>query len=194
MGAKRKGFDVAVVDDRRLLALEGGLSRRAVIQVIEDAAPAVVAIDSPRSCAPDGERTREDERRLNREICGIRWTPAAEQVRASAYYAWIVEGLGLFEALAIRQVEAIEVFPTAAWTRWFGKRGSRTRSRWSSDGLSALSLEGTPTRSNQDQRDAIAAALIARLHTRGRTEMIGEIIVPAATGCDDLVNAPLAAP
>ena len=37
-----------------------------------------------------------------------------------------------------------------------------------------------PPATNQDQRDAIAAAVTAREHTLGLTEAIGEIIVPAA--------------
>jgi hypothetical protein len=48
------------------------------------------------------------------------------RVHASAYYAWIIEGLALFDALVVHGVEVIEVFPTASWTRWYGKRGSRT--------------------------------------------------------------------
>ncbi len=179
-----------MIDDRRLLALEGGLSAPQVMAFVEDVRPALVAIDSPKRCAPDGQRTRVDERRLSREICGIRWTPDAEHVHAGAYYAWIVEGLRLYESLARMKVEAIEVFPTASWTRWLGKRGARTRSRWSSEGLQALGLEGAPARSNQDQRDAIAAAITARLHTRGGTETIGEIVVPAPAARLDLVNVP----
>jgi predicted nuclease with RNAse H fold len=101
-------------------------------------------------------------------------------VRTSAYYAWIVEGLGLFNALDTRDVEVIEVFPTASWTRWFGRRGSRTRAAWSRQGLAALGLDGVPTRTNQDQRDAIAAAVTARQHTAGQTETLGEIVVPAS--------------
>jgi hypothetical protein len=48
--------------------------------------------------------------------------------------------------------------------------------------LANLDLAGVPRRTNQDQRDAIAAAVTARQHTQGLTEAIGEIIVPAA--CD----------
>jgi hypothetical protein len=44
-----------------------------------------------------------------------------------------------------------------------------------------LGVTGVPQRTNQDQRDAIAAAVTARQHTAGLSEAIGEIIVPAAT-------------
>jgi predicted nuclease with RNAse H fold len=90
----------------------------------------------------------------------------------------VVQGLALFDALAGRGAEVIEVFPTASWTRWLGTRGRRTRTGWTRDGLSALNLRGLPARTNQDRRDAIAAAITARLHDRGLTEAIGEIVVP----------------
>ena len=88
------------------------------------------------------------------------------------------KGSPLFDALVVHGVEVIEVFPTASWTRWYGKRGSRTRSAWTRKGLAALGLEGVPARTNQDQRDAIAAAMTARQHTLTMTETIGDIVVP----------------
>jgi predicted nuclease with RNAse H fold len=100
-------------------------------------------------------------------------------VHASTYYAWILEGLALFNALAARGAEVIEVFPAAPWTRWHGKRGPRTRAAWSRQGLTALRPDGVPARTNQDQRDAIAAAMTARQHTLALTETIGDIVVPA---------------
>jgi predicted nuclease with RNAse H fold len=155
------------------------LDRAAVVERVATERPAIVAIDSPRRCAPDGQSTRDDERRLARSICGIRWTPDQQRVRASVYYAWVVEGLALFDALAGLGIDTIEVFPTASWTRWHGARGARSRSDWSREGLTTLGLEDVPRRTNQDQRDAIAAALTARQHSRGATETIGDIVVPA---------------
>ena len=179
MGGKRKGFDAAVIDERRLLELRRGLTCEQVVGLVTAHSPAVVAIDSPRYCAPEGQTCRDDERQLATSICGIRWTPDIEHVRASPYYAWILEGLELFDALSRRGTEAvIEVFPTASWTRWCGKRGSRSRAAWTRQGLSALGLEGIPVRTNQDQRDAIAAAVTARQHSMGTTEAIGDIVVP----------------
>ncbi len=180
VGGTRKGFDLALIDDARLVGLKGRLSRAEVVQAAEAAKPAVVAIDSPRSCAAPGQTTRSGERRLAKEICGIRWTPDEEHVRGSnPYYAWIVNGLDLFAALDPLGAELIEVFPTASWTRWHGKRNGRRRSAWSREALGKLGLEGLPSRTNQDQRDAIAAAVTAREHTQGMTEALGEIVVPA---------------
>jgi predicted nuclease with RNAse H fold len=179
VGAKRKGFDVAVIGDRRVLVLQGHLTCRQVVDSVLDNGPAVVAIDSPRSCAPDGRAARDGELQLARSVCGIRWTPDARHVHASAYYAWVLEGLALFDALATQGVEVIEVFPTASWTRWHGKRGAQTRAAWTRQGLAALGLESVPARTNQDQRDAIAAAVTARQHSLALTETMGEIVVPA---------------
>jgi predicted nuclease with RNAse H fold len=179
VGGKRKGFDVAVIDDRRVLALRSHRTCQQVVQIVIDHRPAIVAIDSPRSCAPDGQAARDGELQLARSICGIRWTPDARRVHASAYYAWILEGLALFDALAADDAEVIEVFPTASWIRWHGGRGQRTRAAWTRQALVALGLEGVPTRTNQDQRDAIAAAMTARQHSLGLTETMGYIVVPA---------------
>jgi predicted nuclease with RNAse H fold len=178
VGGKRKGFDVAVIDDRQVLALQGHLTRKQAVDLAMENRPAVIAIDSPCCCAPDGHTARDGELQLAKSICGIRWTPDARHVYANPYYAWILEGLALFDALAAHGVEVIEVFPTASWTRWHGKRGSRTRAAWTRQGLAALGLDSVPARTNQDQRDAIAAAMTARQHSLARTETMGDIVVP----------------
>jgi predicted nuclease with RNAse H fold len=179
VGGKRKGFDVAVIDGRRVLALQSRLTCRQVVDIVMEQRPEVVGIDGPRCCAPERQNARDSELQLAKLICGIRWTPDERRVRTSAYYAWVLEGLALFHALASRGVEAIEVFPTASWTRWHGERGPRTRADWTRQGLAALGLQGVPARTNQDQRDAIAAAMTARQHSVALTETIGDIVVPA---------------
>jgi predicted nuclease with RNAse H fold len=179
VGGRRKGFDVALLDEREVAVLIGGLDRKAVVELVSMHQPALVAVDSPRSCAPEGHSTRECERELNASICGIRWTPDEKRVHAEPYFAWIVEGLALYAALAAADVPVIEVFPTASWTRWHGPRGSLTRAVWTRDGLARLCLTGAPERTSQDQRDAIAAAMTAQQHMSGLTQEIGEIVVPA---------------
>jgi predicted nuclease with RNAse H fold len=182
VGGRRKGFDLALVDEYQVLELASRLDCAAVTAFVEKARPSIVAIDSPRCCAPDGQTTRPGERVVATMICGIRWTPDAAKVQAGGYYAWIVEGLRLYEALSEpgdRTLEVIEVFPTASWTRWHGRRGQQGRAAWTRQSLAQLGLAGVPARTNQDQRDAIAAAVTARQYERGRTEQMGEIVVPA---------------
>jgi predicted nuclease with RNAse H fold len=142
-------------------------------------------IDSPCRAAEPGERSRCCERELSGSVCAIRYTPGESVIFAGgSYYEWIRNGLELYAALAgdarTARAEVVEVFPTAAWTRWHGARGSRTRARWSSQALALLKLEGLPARRlSQDERDAVVAALTARLFGEGRVEAFGEIIVPA---------------
>jgi predicted nuclease with RNAse H fold len=180
VGARRKGFDAALIDERGVLAMDRKLSVTAVLELAQVAGPTLVGVDGPCCWAPDGETSRAGERLLNRAVCGIRWTPDERQGLRSDYYAWVREGLALFAALRSAGVDAIEVFPTAAWTRWHGPRGAVTRARWSGSALAGLGLDGVPSRTNQDQRDAIAAALTARQHTLGSSDTYGEIVVPKA--------------
>ena len=179
VGGRRKGFDAAVVTATSLVRLAGSLRVRDVVDLVEDVGPSIVGIDSPRTCAPTGERSRAGERDLARAVCGIRWTPDEQRVRSHAYYGWIVEGLALFDALSTVEVEVIEVFPTASWTRWDGRRvPPQGRAAWSRAALAKLRLGDVPARTNQDQRDAIAAAVTAREHAHGRTDTFDEIVVP----------------
>jgi predicted nuclease with RNAse H fold len=178
VGARRKGFHVARVDERRLLSLDRVVSSQKVVDLVVGAR--LVAVDSPRTLAEDGRTTRDCERELVRAVCGIRWTPDRSAVMSdNPYYEWVRCGLELYEALEGAGVPVSECFPTAAWTRWGGPRGSRTRARWSRETLAGLDLEDVPHGLSQDWRDAIAAALTAQLPRRF-TERFGPIVVPAA--------------
>jgi predicted nuclease with RNAse H fold len=180
VGGRRKGFDVALVEHGRLTGLRSRQSVDDVVGWVRSAGPEVVAVDSPCECAPPGSTHRPEERRLRRALCGIRWTPARERLDGNPYYEWVVEGLRLYDALADEPVEVVECFPTASWTRWHGARGRRPRAAWTREALSALNIHGVPPRVNQDARDAIAAAVTARDHARGRSESFGAIVVPIA--------------
>jgi hypothetical protein len=87
VGGKRKGFDVAVVDDRRLLTLAPRLDRHAVIALVQRDTPMVVAIDAPRSCAPDGHTARAGER-----LTGS-WTRWSGSRGAASRARWSTSGL-----------------------------------------------------------------------------------------------------
>jgi predicted nuclease with RNAse H fold len=179
VGGRRKAFDVALVEDRRLVCWRQRQSVGAVVAWAAAAAPGVIAVDSPRSCAPPGWTHRPGEKELRQAVCGIRWTPPRTNLEGNPYYEWIVEGLRLYEALADQPARVIECFPTASWTRWHGPRNGRPRSAWTRDALVSVGLRDVPPRTNQDMRDAIAAALTARDYEQGRFQLFGEIVVPA---------------
>ena len=83
----------------------------------------VVAIDIPRSCAPEGHGARDGELQLAKSTCRIRRTPDVRHVQQSPYYAWIIEGHALLALSPGAEPGVVEVFPTAMWTRWQGERG-----------------------------------------------------------------------
>jgi predicted nuclease with RNAse H fold len=184
VGGRRKGFHGCAIRGDEIVAGPERLPDVAsAVEWVAALDPAVVALDSPKTCALPGESSRPDERELARAVCGIRWTPERSRLAGNPYYEWVEHGLELYAALAAAGIDGdrqIEVFPTAAWTIWAGPRAGRPRSEWSASSLATLGLAGVPRRHlSQDDRDAVAAALVARLQTEGRTRAFGEIIVPA---------------
>jgi predicted nuclease with RNAse H fold len=179
VGGRRKGFHLALIDERRLRA--GPVRKATVVDAIRWLSwrvPQVVAVDSPIEPAPDGTRSRPEERLLARTVCGIRYTPDRATLSRSRYYEWILRGLELYAALEEAGLSAIECFPTASFTRWVGPRGSATRAAWTRTALATLGVAGLPPGLSQDGRDAIAAALTARVLDQGHAERFGKIVVP----------------
>jgi predicted nuclease with RNAse H fold len=178
VGGRRKGFHVAILDDRALHELAHVKRAGDVVSRLGDRLPRVVAVDSPIAVAPDGAASRDCERRLARTVCGIRYTPERSRLAGNSYYEWVEHGLELHEALRGGPWTVVECFPTASWTRWAGSKGPRSRAAWTQAALGALGVAGLPPRLGQDSRDAVAAAVTARAYGRGETESFGEIVVP----------------
>lgn len=182
VGAPRKGFDVAVYRDGAIESFhkfKGGNQVPALVEMIHSLGSKVVAIDSPQNWAPV-EKSRPCERAfVKMGICGIRFTPNRRTADSSSngYYGWIFNGMKLWEALdpaASKGAKVIEVFPTAAWTVWFGSRGTRRRAAWSERCLKGLDIELPEVRRNQDKRDAVAAALTACEYSNGEAEAVSD--------------------
>jgi predicted nuclease with RNAse H fold len=183
VGGRRKGFHIAVLDSGELVELVRSAAPDAAASLISSRRPDGVGLDSPAEAAPAGERSRPDERALAAAVCGIRWTPAEPELHSgNPYYEWIVCGLELRRALADRGIDALEVFPTASWTRWIGPRAGEPRARWSERALRSLGIGGLPDRLDQDERDAVGAAATAAAHAAGAGESFGRIVVPARAG------------
>src|SRR5207244_2611819 len=90
VGARRKGFHLAVVDTDGLCA--GPTTCRTAVECVEwlrVQVVDVVAVDSPIATAPDGHSSRAEERELARNVCGIRYTPDRRALAANPrYYEW----------------------------------------------------------------------------------------------------------
>ncbi len=181
VGGARKGFHVAELDSGTLIGLHRFPTAAGVMDWLRGRQPAAVAIDSPRRSADPGERSREGERKLAREVCGIRWTPEESKLAGNGYYGWIENGLKLYRALEAERpdYDVIEVFPTASFTKWAGPRESQRRAAWTSSAILKLrSGDLPPRRLSQNDRDAIAAAVTARQYEAGDCAMYGDIAVP----------------
>jgi len=180
VGAAAKGFHLALVDGRCLVGgPERCRSAGEAVRLLVSWTPRLVAVDAPRRPAPDGERSRPCEREFARaKICRLRFTPDRLTLRSSRYYAWILNGFALYRRLDAAGLETIECFPTASWTCWYGPRRTARRTEWSEAALRRLPLAGVPGRLDQDERDAIAAALTAWEHDLHLTECFGDLVIP----------------
>src|SRR5262249_37442643 len=139
----------------------------------------LVAVDGPVGWAPEPERSRLAERELRKVVGGnIRYTPNEVAAGANPYYDWIRHGLELYAAVEMSGLRTIECFPTASWARWAGPRNGVSRAAWSSAALASFKLDGVPPKTNQDERDAIGAALTALAHARGAADCLDPIYVP----------------
>jgi predicted nuclease with RNAse H fold len=180
VGGRRKGFHAAVVDETCLVAGPVRLGNVAeAVAWLGGHDPALVAVDSPISAASEGAKSRPEERELAVAICGIRYTPDRAALSANTrYYEWIEHGFELYAALESAGLTAVECFPTASWTSWLGPRGTTSRAAWTRSGLATVCCQGLPGQTNQDERDALAAALTARECGQGRAASFGAIVVP----------------
>lgn len=166
VGGRRKGFDVALVDSERVIELKRFSGSDAVEEATEFISHATtIAIDSPAGWAPEGETCRPLERVY--KVTSLFYTPS-ESVglgRTDGYYDWIIHGLELWQAVRSKGLSAIECFPTASFTRWYGPRATASRAVWTKTALRAICdarLADWDKATNQDRRDALAAALTAR--------------------------------
>ena len=80
----------------------------------------------------------------------------------------------------------MECFPTASWTAWLGPRAGRSRAAWTARGLEWLRAQGVTGLDevrNQDERDAVAAALTGRQAVRSGATVarFGWLAVPRAS-------------
>jgi predicted nuclease with RNAse H fold len=171
-----------VLDAAGRVAHRRRLDVTGVARWLGELGPRVIGIDSPREPAPDGAPSRPGERAFAAAgVCGIRFTPDRATLQAphpTGYYDWILHGMELYAALAGHRV--VEVFPTATWTLLHGPRGRRSRAAWTCEALERAGVDGLPRRTSQDLRDAIAAAVTARMCDEGHTRVLGGIAIPRA--------------
>lgn len=176
VGGRTKGFHFAAISADFEVTLGNACDQpvQEVTEWMKQFEPVQrIAVDAPPDWAVDGEPYRACERKfLDEKICNIFYTPtqaigaARSEGRGDGYYDWIAHGIELWRRLAddFGREKTIECFPTASLTRWGGPRRDRSRARWSKAILASCwgdELDDVSKARNQDQRDAVAAALTA---------------------------------
>jgi len=68
VGGRRKGFDVAVVEGRRLVRHARRCTVADVVALAREHEPAAIGVDAPCGCAPAGALSRADERARPRRV------------------------------------------------------------------------------------------------------------------------------
>ena len=172
VGGSRKGFHLALIDDERVRACARERTVAAAVALLRSWGPQLAAVDAPVERGP-----RACERELARAVCRLYYAPRHPR---GDFYEWMRRGLALYAALRGSAISVIECFPTATWTRLGGPRGQLSRASWSRAVLESSGLRGVAPSSSQDERDAIGAALTARLAVAGRVQRFGQIVVPLA--------------
>jgi predicted nuclease with RNAse H fold len=198
------GIDVGVTKGLDLVVLEEDLIPRQAWRrvglgqlggLIEEAAPDVVAIDSPPGWARGG-RSRQAERELR--ALGIQsfGTPTRRRATGNAFYTWMRRGFRAFriaEGRGYRRYgsgsprrSALEVFPHATAVVLAGclPPSGADKRRWRTRLLRDRGVQ-VATLGSADQVDAALAALTGIEAVRGRATAVGDpaegvIVVPSS--------------
>jgi predicted nuclease with RNAse H fold len=189
------GVDVGVRKGCHVVALDAAATIVANTRIAEPAAlgplldswrPDVVAIDSPPTWAPTGQRSRACERALLRLGIHCFFTPDAARGEGHAFYRWMTVGFECFAVARGYGYEPLEVFPHACAVTLLGTcapPGTAKRA-WR---LAALEQSGVDAQSLRsiDDLDAALAAFAGVAWCRGGTSRVGhpaegEIVLPVA--------------
>ena len=177
VGGPKKRFDVAVIDEASLRDLRGRLTCNEVVGIVEKVQPnglrSTALLVRARRSEITRVRTQAQQADMPYPLDARRDSSGRERLlRLDHRGPQALRGARLIGRERNRGLSD-RVLDTMARSR-----GSQRRSAWTREGLTKLGLNGVPNRTNQDQRDAIAAALTARQHAEGLTECFGEIVVP----------------
>ncbi len=147
-----------------------------VLSFIENAKPALVAIDAPLGL-PRGRKSLEERSPFHFRLSdlelrkrGIRFFP----LTLSPMRMLTDRGMSLKKAIEKRGIPVIEIYPGAAQDIWkiSRKQGGLAKLR---RGLERIGLKGLGKEMNGDELDAVSGALVGRLYLQGRAEVLGDV-------------------
>jgi predicted nuclease with RNAse H fold len=166
----KKGCDAVILGASKVARSVGRVHTGEEFRaLLDDLAPAAVAIDAPPRWATDGRR--QCERELTRRAINLFTTPDETAGTTNSFYAWMQVGFEMFEVA--REYAPLETFPHAVAVALNGclpkdgKRASR---------VAALNSVGIDTRELRtlDQVDAALCAYTAWCSINGDAIIVGD--------------------
>ncbi|MDI6802403.1 MAG: DUF429 domain-containing protein [Bacteroidota bacterium] len=183
-GSPMRNTGICLLKGKNVVKYATVYSDSEIISFVEEAKPALVAIDAPLNLPP-GRKNIEDRngehfRPCDRELLkrGIRFFP----ITLGPMRPLTVRGIKLKKKLQRKGYKVIEIYPGAAQDVWGIPRKQKGLPKLRR-GLEKLGLKGLNKDMNGDELDAITGALTGRLFLLRKTEVLGNfkegaIVVP----------------
>jgi hypothetical protein len=183
-GSPKRNTGICLLKRKTVVKYATVYSDSEIISFVEEAKPALIAIDAPLNLPP-GRKSIEDKngehfRPCDRELLkrGIRFFP----ITLGPMRSLTVRGIKLKKILQRKGYKLIEIYPGAAQDVWGIPRKQKGLPKLRR-GLEKLGLKGLNNKMNGDELDAVTGAVVGKLFLQGKAEVLGNfkggaIVVP----------------
>lgn len=191
-GSQKRNTGICLLKGKTVSKYATVYSDSKIISFVEEAKPALVAIDAPLNLPP-GRRNIEDKngehfRPCDKELLKrrIRFFP----ITLGPMRSLTVRGIKLKKILHRKGYKVIEIYPGAAQDVWGIPRKQKGLSKLKR-GLEKLGLKGLNSKMNGDELDAVSGAYVGKLFLLNQAEVLGNftngaIVVPKKTSINQL--------
>jgi len=186
VGGPTKGFHAVALRDGTYFEQFHSLDAADMASWVQRSAARAVGVDAPCRWRT-GAQMRPAERELARLGFRCFATPRREKGEVRPFYAWMRNGLALYEALAGGSAACFETFPQAIACLLAGRVLAAENKRADRRGLLEAAGVGTKALSSLDLLDAALCAVAAHRYLRGDYRLLGDpeegfILLPGACG------------
>jgi hypothetical protein len=183
-GSPKRNTGICLLKGKSVVKYATVFSDSEIISFVEEAKPALIAIDAPLSLPP-GRKSIEDKNGEHFRLCdrellkrGIRFFP----ITLGPMRSLTVRGIKLKKILQKKGYTVIEIYPGAAQDIWRIPRKQKGLPKLRR-GLEKLGLKGLNNKMNGDELDAVTGALTGKLFLQNKAEVLGNfkqgaIVVP----------------
>jgi uncharacterized protein len=183
-GSPKRNTGICLLKGKTVIKYATVYSDSEIISFVEEAKPALIAIDAPLNLPPGrkniDDRNGEHFRPCDRELLkrGIRFFP----ITLGPMRSLTVRGIKLKKVLKRKGYRVIEIYPGAAQDVWGIPRKQKGLPKLRR-GLEKLGLKGLTKTMNGDELDAVSGAYVGKLFSQNKAEVLGNfksgaIVVP----------------